>query len=106
MKRRLLTTVATLLLLSAVVHAADEGTNPRDPVATARELYAAAAYEDALAVLNKLRATDTRPEDTSSIEQYRAFCLLALGRRDDAEAAIAAVVSRAPSYHPSDADAS
>jgi hypothetical protein len=106
MKRRMLTTAATLLLLSALVQAADDGTNGRDVVATARELYAAAAYEDALAVLNKLRVTDSKSEDARTIEQYRAFCLLALGRRDDAEVAIAAVVTRAPSYHPSDADAS
>src|SRR5205814_8615617 len=40
------------------------------------------------------------------IAQYRAFCLLALGRSADAEHAIEAVVVAQPSYHPSDQDAS
>src|SRR5207245_3208948 len=38
--------------------------------------------------------------------QYRAFCLLALGRAADAEQAIEAVVTAEPSYNPSDSDAS
>ena len=65
-----------------------------------------AAYDDALAVLNKLRSTDHPAGQARAIEQYRAFCLLALGRASDAEQAIEAVVAAEPSYHPSDSDAS
>ena len=75
-------------------------------LAAARELYASAAYDDALAVLNKLRATDHPAGQARAIEQYRAFCLLALGRAADAEQAIEAVVAAEPSYQPSDSDAS
>ena len=62
-----------------------------DSLATARELYAAASYEDALG---------------RTIAQYRAFCLFALGRTAEAEHAIEIVVVTEPSYQPTDADAS
>ncbi len=78
----------------------------QDPLSAARDLYAAAAYEDALTVLNRLRAQPERLEDRPRIEQYRAFCLLALGRSADAEQAIEALVIVEPWYQPSDAEAS
>lgn len=89
-----------VLLLTTMVVAADES------LAIARELYAAAAYEDALQMLNRLRATDVPAADRRGIDQYRAFCLLALGRTSDAERAIEAVVSAEPLYQPSDLDVS
>jgi hypothetical protein len=100
MKRRLLALAVVLVVASPFVIAADES------VSAARDLYAAAAYEDALLLLNRLRSSGRGPDEARAIEQYRAFCLLALGRRDDAEQAIAAVVAGAPSYHPSEAEAS
>ena len=78
----------------------------QDSVDAARELYAAAAYEDALAVLNRLHPADRPPVEARSIEQYRAFCLLALGRGPEAERAIAAVVTGEPLYQPQQADLS
>jgi len=89
-------------LLAAASAAAQESGD----LAAARDLYASAAYDDALAVLNKLRATDHPAGQARAIEQYRAFCLLALGRATDAEQAIEAVVAAEPSYLPSDSDAS
>src|SRR5262245_17027352 len=89
-------------LLAAVSAAAQESGD----LAAARDLYASAAYDDALAVLNKLRATNHPASQSRAIEQYRAFCLLALGRATDAEQAIEAVVAAEPSYLPSDSDAS
>lgn len=77
-----------------------------DSLALARELYASAAYEDALLLLNRLRDAQQRPDDRRAIEQYRAFCLLALGRASDAEQAIEAVIAAAPSYLPSEAEVS
>jgi hypothetical protein len=76
-----------------------------ETLATARDLYSAAAYDEALAVLDRLRAGSSS-DDPRSIDQYRAFCLLALGRAADADRAIEAVVSAEPSYQPSDADVS
>src|SRR5207247_3941189 len=66
---------------------------------TARELYASAAYEDALAVLATLPA-DGPVEEIRAGEQYRALCLLALGRTGEAESAIAVVITRNPTYRP------
>ncbi|MBI3492361.1 MAG: TonB family protein [Acidobacteria bacterium] len=77
----------------------------QDSMTAARDLYASAAYEDALAVLDRLPKTN-RPDETRAIEQYRAFCLLALGRTAEAEHAIEAVVAGAPLYQPAAADVS
>jgi TonB family protein len=73
---------------------------------SARELYASAEYEQALAALNRIRATGLSTEEVPAVEQYRALCLLALGRSSEAEDAIAAVVSAAPSYLPPGSDVS
>jgi TonB family protein len=77
-----------------------------DSLTDARDLYAAAEYEDALTLLNKMQTGDHAPDERRAIEQYRAYCLLALGRSADAEQAIAAVVAATPLYKPSGADAS
>lgn len=92
---------ATLMLMTATVWAQESG-----DLATARDLYASAAYDDALAVLNRLKSAGNTAGQSRAIEQYRAFCLLALGRASDAEQAIEAVVAAEPSYHPTESDAS
>jgi len=93
------------LVLAAVIAAAPARAQDND-IAAARDLYASAAYDDALALLNRLHAADRPPAEAKVIEQYRAFCLLALGRAPEAEKAIEAVVTAEPSYHPSDGDVS
>lgn len=75
-------------------------------LAAARELYASASYDDALAVLDKLRSSGRSAGQARAIEQYRAFCLLALGRAADAQQAIEAVVAAEPSYQPNESDVS
>jgi hypothetical protein len=94
-----------LWLAGLIVLAATRAVAADDSLATARDLYAAAAYEDALAVLNRL-GTPGVPGDGPAIGQYRAFCLLALGRVSEAEQAIETLIAAEPSFHPSDADAS
>ena len=83
--------ITVLLALSTV--AADA-----DSLAAARELYASAAYEDALAVLNRLPRPNQPNEETRAVEQYRALCLLALGRTADAEHTIEAVLAGDPAF--------
>jgi tetratricopeptide (TPR) repeat protein len=78
----------------------------QDPLGSARDLYAAAAFDDALARLNQLRASAHAPDDDRVIEQYRALCLFALGRSSEAESAIESMVAAAPAYRPSEGDAS
>jgi TonB family protein len=89
-----------LVALAAPVAAQDS------PLAVARELYASARYDEALAMLNGLRPQEsTNPTNLRSIEQYRSLCLLALGRGAEAEAAIAAVVASDPMYLPTETEA-
>jgi tetratricopeptide (TPR) repeat protein len=76
-------------------------------LATARDLYASARYEEALALLNGPGVSQlTEPGEVRTREQYRSLCLLALGRTDEAETAIAAVVTTDPFYRPGEAEAS
>jgi hypothetical protein len=88
---------------AARVGAATRETN----VSAARELYATARYDEALAILNGIRTTDaTDPAERKTIEQYRSLCLLALGRAQEAETAIAAAVTADPFFVPTEAEAS
>jgi TonB family protein len=58
-----------------------------------KALYAEAAYEEALALL--------APLSTTEAYQYRALCLLALGRHQEAHEAVQALVAAAPTFAPS-----
>jgi TonB family protein len=61
-----------------------------------RELYAAAAYEDALAVVKSIPEASRPPQ----IDQYQVFCLLALGQEQQAHAAIERLLTSDPLYQP------
>ncbi|HVD90767.1 MAG TPA: energy transducer TonB [Vicinamibacterales bacterium] len=100
--------IAPFLLAASIAHTAFAQAPGRDVVGAARDLYASARYDEALAVLNDLRPADAANavSDRKSIEQYRLLCLLALGRGSEAESAIAAVVTADPSYQPNEAEAS
>jgi len=80
--------------------------NADDSLAAARDLYAAASYEDALAMLARLNTAALMTDDGRAVDRYRALCLLALGKTTEASQAIEAVVAAEPLYHPSDADVS
>ena len=102
--------IVPLLLAASFAPAAfGQVTSAKDPLGAARDLYASARYDEALAVLNDMRPTDSGNNsisDRRSIEQYRSLCLLALGRGPEAESAIAAVVTADPGYQPNESDAS
>jgi TonB family protein len=93
-------TSCAMVVLTAVAAAG------QDPLSRARDLYAGASYEDALVLLNRLRADGPRSDEIATIDEYRAFCLLALGRAADAEQAIEAVLVAEPSYQPSGSEVS
>ena len=78
----------------------------QESVQLAQTLYASASYDEALAVLDRLQ--QQRPEDVAvrAINQQRALCLLALGRSQEAELAIAAVIQADPSYKPGETSVS
>ena len=96
-------TFAMLLLAGALAAPAAAQQNALD---MARDLYASARYDEALQVLDGLRPGPGPSNDLKSIEQYRSLCLLALGRGEEAEAAIAAVISADPLYQPDESEAS
>jgi TonB family protein len=77
----------------------------QDTLASARQLYGSAAYDEALTVLDRLRAA-TEPPATSTltVDEYRAFCLMALGRQAEAMHAIEAVVAADPMFLPNESD--
>jgi hypothetical protein len=77
-----------------------------DTLDAARERYAAAEYEEALAMLERVKAGGGIGSDSRAVDQYRAYCLLALNRQSDAEGAIAAVVISDPLYQPNDSEVS
>jgi TonB family protein len=62
-----------------------------------KTLYAAAEYDKALEVVAAL--------DSIEAQQYKALCLLALGRQADASTAIEALVNASPTFTPSSEDA-
>jgi tetratricopeptide (TPR) repeat protein len=69
---------------------------------SAKALYAAASYEEALATLDQIGSG----ADAIQVNQYRALCLLALGRARDAEAPLQQIVSADPLYKIPAADVS
>lgn len=74
----------------------------QDSLQVAKQLYASAAYEDALKMLSRLQLGDPKAE----VEQYRVSCLVALGRTNEAERAIEWVVTANPTFVPDGADVS
>jgi TonB family protein len=67
-------------------------------VQEARDLFYAAAYEQALLALDRIEVTSV--EDATTVEQYRAACLLALGRASEADEAFERLVAIAPDMTP------
>lgn len=74
------------------------GASAQNDLGEAKAKYEEAAYEDALTTLTK--ASASTPADRVQLEQYRALCLIALGRIPEAEQAVAALVDADPTYVP------
>jgi len=66
----------------------------------AKSLYASAAYDEALTVLDQLSGTPA-PDDPTSIAAYRVYCLLALDRQDEARTLIDGLLHQSPFFVPS-----
>jgi TonB family protein len=97
---------AVFVLLLLLMFAAAAPAGAQQDFAAARELYTAAKYEDALAVLDQLKeGKPASPDAALGVEQYRAMCLLALNRKAEAEQAIEAVADLDPFYQPAEDDA-
>ena len=68
----------------------------QEPLTKAKALYDSAAYEEALTVLGSVNMPEA--------QQYRALCMLALGRPQDATGAVELLVSSSPTFEPSAED--
>jgi hypothetical protein len=86
--------LATFMLLSIV--AANALAGQEDPLRTARDLYASAAYEEALSELTRVRGGAVPPSAARETDAYRMFCLVALGRTGEAETVAEAIVRKDP----------
>ena len=73
----------TIVAFGFVLSAATTAFTAQDLLSTAKDQYAAAAYDDALATLT--RVEQASPDVARQVEQYRVFCLFALGRTAEAE---------------------
>ena len=86
---------AWLIAVLAVAVAASVILRAESPeLGSAKELYAQASYEDALAQLNRIDDAEV----ANQVDQYRALCLLALGREREAQASLERIVVREPLY--------
>jgi TonB family protein len=88
---------SVVLLIAAcagIVSASGEGLD------RAKSLYASAAYDEALTVLDQLSGAPA-PDDSTSIAAYRVYCLLALNRQDEARALIDRLLHQSPFFVPS-----
>jgi hypothetical protein len=94
--KRLASLCALMVVCGGGVAAAQE---PLDKI---KELYGAAAYEDALAVASRVDSTKAEPE----LLQYQVFCLIALGRHQEAQATIEELISADPLFVLDPAEAS
>lgn len=96
-----------LVLTALVLYAGIAGA--QDVIERAHVLYQTAAYEDALQLLDgyENESSSTSPAaQLQSIDEYRALCLLALNRTDDAHAVLRRLISSNPLYAPSSNDPS
>jgi TonB family protein len=89
-------TLAALLSCAGTVSA-------QDALGPVRDLYASAAYEEALSALGRMKAE--APASELEIDRYRVLCLIALGRGTEADSVIEAMVAADPLYEPSAAEA-
>lgn len=95
----------TTIIAGMLLFAAPAGLGSQDLLNAARDQYASAAYEDALSTLSRMDATVT-PEVARQAEEYRAFCLYALGRTGEAESIAESMIRREPLLRLEAADAS
>jgi TonB family protein len=98
--------VQTLVVTAVVAIASAVLRSAQDPLSAAKDLYASAAYEDALSTLSRINADGAAPDLSRQVDEYRAFCLYALGRTREAETVAETLIRRQPLATLDAADAS
>jgi TonB family protein len=85
------------LIAGLVLVATQVGIGAQDSLSAAKDLYASAAYEDALSTLTRLtEGGGAAPDIARQVDEYRAFCLYALGRTSEAESVAETMIRREP----------
>ena len=85
------------LIAGLVLVATQVGAGAQDSLTAAKDLYASAAYEDALSTLTRLtEGGGAAPDIARQVDEYRAFCLYALGRTGEAESVAETMIRRDP----------
>jgi len=85
-----------IFIIGAVLVAARAGLRAQDTISVARDLYASAAYEEALSTLSRMDGATAAPDVARQVDEYRAFCLYALGRTREAESIAESMVRKHP----------
>jgi TonB family protein len=98
--------IKAIVVAGFVIVAAQIGLGAQDSLNAAKDLYASAAYEDALSTLTRLTEGLTAPDIARQVDEYRAFCLYALGRTEEAESVAESIIRREPLMKLDAADAS
>jgi TonB family protein len=95
----------SVVLFAAFTGIASAGGDGLENLDRAKSLYASAAYDEALAVLDQLSGTPAL-DDPTSIAAYRVYCLLALDRQSEARTLIDRLLHQSPFFVPSGDEAS
>jgi hypothetical protein len=95
------------IVLVGVMLASAAAASAQNTLEAAKDLYASAAYEEALSTLSKLDdGAKGTPAAQRQVDEYRAFCLYALGRTSEAESVAETLIRREPLARLDAADAS
>lgn len=84
------------ILVALSVASAVSAGQQSDRLKSARDLYASAAYDEALSELGRVERDRPTPAAALETDAYRAFCLIALGRSGEAETILESLVRRDP----------
>jgi len=95
----------TMFIAGIMLVAAAAAPGAQDTLSAAKDLYASAAYEDALSTLGRMDSNGG-PEVARQVDEYRAFCLYALGRTREAESIAESIIRKEPLARLDAADAS
>jgi hypothetical protein len=94
-------------VIGVAVLALGAGLGAQDSLRDAKDLYASASYEAALSSLTRLSSAESSaPDVRRQAEEYRAFCLFALGRTGEAESVAEGIIKKDPFAELDPADAS
>jgi TonB family protein len=89
------------VLAATVTLGSTRAAHAQGTLSAARDLYAAAAYDEALNALNALASRTDAVSDSSTVALYRALCLYALNRNAEGDHAVEAMVTDHPMFRPS-----